>query len=252
MAAPTHFAETELEFDHGTWDAATFAAQALSGWQPLAAVIDHTLLKAEATREQVENLCDEAARYRFACAMVNPMWAPTAVSVLAGTGIPVGAVIGFPLGASLVSTLRQEAAALTRLGAKELDMVHSRRSSEERKSSGGAARHPRRGGHGAPPRRHAQGDSGNLPPECGRKTARSGDRHSGRRGFPEDLHRLLHPAAQPQPMWPCCAAWPAGAAASRQRRHPHTGRCQEPCSKPAPTASALSASVAIVRELGAE
>lgn len=123
MAAPIQIPETDLEFDHGTWDAAAFAAAALAGWQPLAAVIEHTLLKAEATREQIENLCDEAVRYRFACAMVNPTWVPTAVAVLAGTGIPVGVVIGFPLGASLDSTLRQEAAALTRLGAKELDMV---------------------------------------------------------------------------------------------------------------------------------
>jgi deoxyribose-phosphate aldolase len=86
-------------------------------------VIDHTLLKPEATRTQVESLCDEAIRYRFACAMVNPVWASTAVSILSGTGVPVGVVIGFPLGASLVSTLRHEAAALTRLGARELDMV---------------------------------------------------------------------------------------------------------------------------------
>ena len=55
--------------------------------------------------------------------MVNPVWASTAVSLLAGTGIPVGVTIGFPLGASLVSTLRQEAAALIRLGVRELDMV---------------------------------------------------------------------------------------------------------------------------------
>jgi len=54
---------------------------------------------------------------------VNPVWVPTAVGMLTGTGIRVGVVIGFPLGASLVSTLRQEAAALARLGAKELDMV---------------------------------------------------------------------------------------------------------------------------------
>jgi deoxyribose-phosphate aldolase len=51
------------------------------------------------------------------------VWVPTAVSVLSGTGVPVGVVIGFPLGATLDSTLRQEGAALTRLGAKELDMV---------------------------------------------------------------------------------------------------------------------------------
>jgi deoxyribose-phosphate aldolase len=115
--------EPDLEFDHGTFDSAAFAAQALSNWQSLAGVIDHTLLKPEATRAQVENLCDETVRYRFACAMINPMWASTAVGMLAGTGVPVGVVIGFPLGASLVSTLRQESAALARLGARELDMV---------------------------------------------------------------------------------------------------------------------------------
>jgi deoxyribose-phosphate aldolase len=123
MTTTTPIQDSDLEFDNGSFDAAAFAAEALSSWQSLAAVIDHTLLKPEATRDQVENLCDEAIRYRFACAMVNPVWVPTAVSVLSGTGVPVGVVIGFPLGASLVSTLRQEAAALLRLGARELDMV---------------------------------------------------------------------------------------------------------------------------------
>jgi deoxyribose-phosphate aldolase len=115
--------ESDLEFDHGTFDSAAFTAQALSSWQSLAAIIDHTLLKPEATRAQVENLCAEAVRYRFACAIVNPVWAATAVGMLAGTGVPVGAVVGFPFGASLVSTQRQETAALARLGARELDMV---------------------------------------------------------------------------------------------------------------------------------
>ncbi|MGA2167311.1 MAG: deoxyribose-phosphate aldolase [Terracidiphilus sp.] len=123
MPSITPINEADLEFDNGYFDSAAFAAQTLSSWQALAAVIDHTLLKPEATRDQVENLCDEVIRYRFACAMVNPIWASTAVSLLSGTGLPVGVVIGFPLGASLVSTLRQEAAALTRLGARELDMV---------------------------------------------------------------------------------------------------------------------------------
>jgi deoxyribose-phosphate aldolase len=120
MASITPINVADLDFDNGTWDASAFAAQTLSGWQPLASVIDHTLLKPDATRHQVENLCDEAVRYRFACAMINPVWASTAVNLLAGTGVPVG---GFPLGASLVSTLRHEAAALTRLGVRELDMV---------------------------------------------------------------------------------------------------------------------------------
>jgi deoxyribose-phosphate aldolase len=122
MAAVSPLQE-ELEFDHGTFDSGAFTSQTLASWQNVAGIIDHTLLKPDATLEQVENLCDEALRYRFACAMVNPIWVPTAVSVLSGTGIPVGVVIGFPLGASLVSTLRHEAAALTRLGARELDMV---------------------------------------------------------------------------------------------------------------------------------
>ena len=115
--------ETEISYDYGTFDSAGFAATALSDWQTLAAIIDHTLLKPDASREDVENLCDEAVRYRFACAMVNPIWASAAVNVLAGTGIRVGAVIGFPLGASLVSTLRHEASTLIRLGVRELDMV---------------------------------------------------------------------------------------------------------------------------------
>ena len=123
MSAVTPIRDADLEFDHGTFDSAAFAAQSLRNWQSLAAVVDHTLLRPEATREQIENLCDEAVRYRFACAMVNPAWASTAVGLLSGTGIPVGVVIGFPLGASLVSTLRQEAAALVKLGARELDMV---------------------------------------------------------------------------------------------------------------------------------
>lgn len=115
--------ESDLEFDHGGFDSAAFAARALTDWQSLAGILDHTLLKPEATREQIENLCDEAVRYRFASAMVNPMWTAAAVSLLDGTGIPVSVPIGFPLGASLVSTLRQEAAALIRLGARELAMV---------------------------------------------------------------------------------------------------------------------------------
>jgi deoxyribose-phosphate aldolase len=123
MSVITPIREEDIEFDHGSFDTPAFARQAMSTWQSLALVIDHTLLKPDATREQVESLCDETIRYRFACAMVNPVWVPTAVGMLSGTGIPVGVVIGFPLGASLVSTLRQEAAALSRLGARELDMV---------------------------------------------------------------------------------------------------------------------------------
>jgi deoxyribose-phosphate aldolase len=121
VTTPIH--EAELEFDHGTFDSAAFSANTLADWQSLARILDHTLLKPETTREQIEKHCEDAARYGFACTVVNPVWAATAVSLLAGTGVPVGGVIGFPLGTSLVSTLRQEAAALIRLGVRELDMV---------------------------------------------------------------------------------------------------------------------------------
>jgi deoxyribose-phosphate aldolase len=107
----------------GTFDAAGFASNALATAASLAAVLDHTLLKPEATRDQVLALCQEAAEHRFACAMVNPTWVPLATSVLAGTGIPVGVVIGFPLGASLSTTKRDEAREMVKMGARELDMV---------------------------------------------------------------------------------------------------------------------------------
>jgi deoxyribose-phosphate aldolase len=113
----------EIDENISTFDATAFARQALATRRTLAAAIDHTLLKPEATREQVLKLCAEAAEHRFACAMVNPAWVPTAYAALAGTGVPVGVVVGFPLGANLTSTKREEAAALVRLGARELDMV---------------------------------------------------------------------------------------------------------------------------------
>jgi deoxyribose-phosphate aldolase len=85
--------------------------------------MDHTLLKPEATRAQVIRLCHEAAELRFACAIVNPTWASCAVETLAGTGVPVGVVIGFPLGATLAASKRDETARVLKLGAHDIDMV---------------------------------------------------------------------------------------------------------------------------------
>jgi deoxyribose-phosphate aldolase len=105
------------------FDAAAFASHALSSAAKLAAVLDHTLLKPDATRAQVIRLCHEAAEHRFACAMVNPTWVGVATETLAGTGVPVGVVIGFPLGATLSASKRDEATRVIKLGAHDVDMV---------------------------------------------------------------------------------------------------------------------------------
>src|SRR5260370_6550348 len=104
------------------FDAAAFAANTLSSPEKLAGVLDHTLLKPDATRTQVLQLCHEAAQYRFACAMVNPAWVSLAASALTGTGIPVGVVIGFPLGATLAASKRDETARVVKQGAHDVDM----------------------------------------------------------------------------------------------------------------------------------
>lgn len=123
MAVATPVSKITASYTTSRYDAQAFARAALAHWPTLAALFDHTLLKPEATREQVVRLCEEAAEYRFACAMVNPAWTSLAVSLLSGTGIPVGVVVGFPLGASLSTTKRAETEALVTLGAKEVDMV---------------------------------------------------------------------------------------------------------------------------------
>lgn len=85
--------------------------------------IDHTILKANATRAQVEKLCDEAAQHGFASVCVNSCWVPLCAERLAGTGVGVCTVIGFPLGAMSTAGKAAEAAAAVADGADELDMV---------------------------------------------------------------------------------------------------------------------------------
>jgi deoxyribose-phosphate aldolase len=109
--------------DTEIFDRNAFAAQALSSPQNLAGVLDHTLLKPDASRSQVLQLCHEAAEHRFACAMVNPIWVQTAAAALQGTGVPVGVVIGFPLGATLPASKRDQTARVLKQGAHDIDMV---------------------------------------------------------------------------------------------------------------------------------
>lgn len=93
------------------------------GWFDLAPLIDHTLLKAEATAAQVDQLCDEAARWGFASVCVNPAWVPLAAARLRGTPVRVCTVAGFPLGATTAAQKAAEAAAALEAGAEEVDMV---------------------------------------------------------------------------------------------------------------------------------
>lgn len=89
----------------------------------LAAYIDHTLLKPDASRAQIEAVCAEAKQYRFASVCVNPCWIPVVAEELKGTGIAPCCVIGFPLGASFSSIKAEEARTAVSAGAKEIDMV---------------------------------------------------------------------------------------------------------------------------------
>ena len=84
---------------------------------------DHTLLKAEATSDQVLKLCDEALEYNFASVCVNPVFVPLAAGKLAGSDVKVCTVIGFPLGATEPAVKAMEAALAVDEGAEEVDMV---------------------------------------------------------------------------------------------------------------------------------
>ncbi len=89
----------------------------------IASYIDHTLLKPEATKSQVEVLCQEAAKYEFASVCVNPTWVAFAAEHLKDSPVKVCTVIGFPLGASTADTKAFETKDAIAKGATEIDMV---------------------------------------------------------------------------------------------------------------------------------
>lgn len=85
--------------------------------------IDHTLLKPQATKAQILQLCEEAKQYHFMTCMVNPSWIPTVKEALAGSDVLTACVIGFPLGAMSTATKVFETKNALELGADEIDMV---------------------------------------------------------------------------------------------------------------------------------
>ena len=93
------------------------------GARRVADFVDHTLLKAEATRAEVVRLCAEAREHRFAAVCVNATWVELCVKQLDGTGVAVATVVGFPIGATTRRTKAAEAAEAVGTGAGEIDMV---------------------------------------------------------------------------------------------------------------------------------
>ena len=89
----------------------------------VAGMIDHTLLKPDASRGEIEKLCREAAQFHFATVCVNPAWVATAAGLLRGSGVGVCAVVGFPLGATTADVKHYETRRAIFDGATEIDMV---------------------------------------------------------------------------------------------------------------------------------
>src|SRR6185295_9062089 len=89
----------------------------------VASMIDHTLLKPDATRQQIEELCREAAQFKFATVCVNPTWVALCARLLAGSGVGVCSVVGFPLGATTADAKGYETRRVIFDGAREVDMV---------------------------------------------------------------------------------------------------------------------------------
>jgi deoxyribose-phosphate aldolase len=90
---------------------------------PVASMIDHTLLKPDASRQNIEVLCREAAQFHFATVCVNPTWVATCARLLANTGVGVCSVVGFPLGATTADVKGYETRRAIFDGAREVDMV---------------------------------------------------------------------------------------------------------------------------------
>lgn len=91
--------------------------------QDIARFIDHTILKPEATIEDIKKLCQEAVEYHFAAVCINPTYVKLAQEIIKGSGVKVCTVVGFPLGAHVPEIKAMEARRAIREGAKEIDMV---------------------------------------------------------------------------------------------------------------------------------
>ncbi|VAV95077.1 Deoxyribose-phosphate aldolase [hydrothermal vent metagenome] len=104
-------------------DRVSFHGEAQDVPLDLAKYIDHTLLKPDATQQDIDTLCDEAIEYGFAAVCINPTWVKRAAERLRGSDVKVATVIGFPLGATTSEIKAMETRKALRDGAREVDMV---------------------------------------------------------------------------------------------------------------------------------
>lgn len=116
--------ETALKLQVGEVDRlGTDGTVPQAGASNTARVIDHTLLKPEATRAELVKLCEEARQYKFASVCVNTTWVPLCVELLKGSGVMTICVVGFPLGAATSRAKGAETREAIANGAAEIDMV---------------------------------------------------------------------------------------------------------------------------------
>lgn len=118
----TSKSQADEQKENAATQTASFNNQLITSSE-IARMIDHTLLKPESTKEDIEKLCEEAAEFQFKTVCVNPYWVPTAAAVLKGSNVGITTVIGFPLGATSTFAKAAEARDAIAAGATEIDMV---------------------------------------------------------------------------------------------------------------------------------
>ena len=155
----------------------------------VAKLIDHTLLRPEATRQDIEILCREALEFQFANVCINPTWVTLAAQLLDGSGVGVCAVVGFPFGATTSEVKACEARRAMADGAREIDMViniGALKSGDSKRP----ARHRR--SDGCVPERKCDQQSHHRSGVADRRREGRGmqGRESCRRRFRQDVDRL--------------------------------------------------------------
>ncbi len=158
----------------------------------IARLIDHTLLKPDATRDDIAKICAEALKFGFASVCVNPWNVPQAAELLRGSEVRVCTVVGFPLGATLPQVKRFEAEESIKLGAQEIDMVINIGALKSGLDRCGRSGYSWRRRCQPSRRRHLQSDSRDVTTDHRGESARFTRGEKCRSGFCEDVDGIQH------------------------------------------------------------